>query len=129
MSHQYEPDNYYVRITERFKRLDGTSSWYNMLSGNGQFTVRIPFKDNKFSKAVAREYIHKVLKQAAWDLDSYSIIEQQGGFYYERYLKTDDSDSDVYEIVKKGEHTDHEVFDVYVFYIEEDSDAWETRLK
>lgn len=126
---KYESDTHYAMITEQFRRKDGDRSYYNMLMGNGQFTIRLDFKSiiNR-TKKEAMNIVHGILKRHVGQLDTYNIIENGSGWTYERYVKNDEEDFDNYEIVEKGNHTDHEVFDVYVFYIKEDSDAF-SKLK
>jgi hypothetical protein len=122
---EYYAGEYYARITQQFKRKDGTRSHYDMLSGNGQFTMRIGYGFAKeFTKSTVKESVHKQLKQHVYDLDSYTLIENNYGWIYERFVKSDEDVVDNYEIVNEGEHTDHEIFDVYVFYIQEDDEAF-----
>lgn len=126
---QYEVDEHYATITQQFMRYDGTRSYYECLSGSEQFTVRLKFRSviNR-SKAEAKKLVYEILKQHVWDLDSFKVIDNNYGWTYERYVKVDEEDISKCEIVNKGEHTDHEVFDVYVFYIYEDVGAYSKLL-
>lgn len=122
---KYEAGEYYARITQQFKRTDGTPSYYDMLSGNGQFTIRVRGKVvEHLTQSRVKEIVHEHLKGHVHELDSYQVLESDYGWTYERFVRMDGDDVDTYEIVSEGEHTDHEVFDVYVFYIFEDVDAF-----
>ena len=126
---KYESDTHYAMITEQFKRKDGDSSYYNMLMGNGQFTIRLNFnRIMNETKKEAMKIVYEELKRHVGQLDTYNIIENDYGWTYERYVKNDEEDFDKFEIVEKGNHTDHEVFDIYVFYIKEETDAF-SKLK
>lgn len=123
---EYEADTYYATITEQFKRVDGESSYYTRLTGNGQFTIELNFNrlDGDESKENAKKLVEERLEPSIPDLDTFDVVQTDYGWKYERFVKTSDEDMTVFEIVKEGEHTDHEVFDIYVFYIREEWDTY-----
>lgn len=129
MGMTYEANTFYASIEEDFKRLDGTSSYYNMLMGNG-FKMELNFErvGGEESKENVKKLVEMNLSQGIPDIATYNVVETEYGYKYERFVKTVDGDIDFYEIVEEGEHTDHEVFHIFVFYIRYQSDAY-SKLK
>ena len=128
MGMKYEENTFYANITEDFKRLDGTSSYYNMLMGDGCHTVELDFRTLEESKENIKKLVEMKLSQGVPDIATYHVVETGYGWKYERFVKTIDGDSDYYEIVEEGEHTDHEVFHIDIFYIRKGTAAY-SKLK
>lgn len=122
----YEANTYYATIVEDFKRLDETSSYYTVLFGNGRYTMELDFGKvgGVESKENVRKLVEMSLSQSVSDIATYNLVETAYGWKYERFVKTKDEDSNYYEIVEEGEHTDHEVYYVDVFYIRAETDAY-----
>lgn len=122
----YEANTYYATIVEDFKRLDETSSYYSVLFGNGRYTMELNFGKvgGIESKENVRKLVEMSLSQSVSDIATYNLVETAYGWKYERFVKTKDEDSNYFEIVKEGEHTDHEVYYVDVFYIRSETDAY-----
>lgn len=126
MRMRYEANTYYANIAEDFKRLDETSSYYSMLFGDGRYTIEIDFGKvgGVESKENVRKLVEMSLSQGVSDLATYNVVETAYGWKYERFVKTKDEDSSYFEIVEKGEHTDHEVYHIDVFYIRAETDIY-----
>jgi hypothetical protein len=130
MGMTYEANTFYASIEEDFKRLDGTSSYYTMLMGDGRVTMELNFRrvGGEESKENAKKLVEASLIQGVPELATFNIIDTDSGWKYERFVKTKDDDSGYFEIVEEGEHTDHEVYDVLVFFIREELDTY-SKLK
>lgn len=130
MGTTYEANTFYANIEEDFKRLDGTSSYHSMLMGDGRFKMELNFGrvGGEESKENVKKLVEMNLSQGVPDIATFNVVETEYGWKYERFVKTIDGDIDYYEIVKEGEHTDHEVFHIFVFYIHYQSNAY-SKLK
>lgn len=126
---KFYPNEHYATITQVFTRLDGKSSHYDCLSGSGKFTVRLKFKKTlDRTKDEAKKIVYDILKKYVYDLDNFEVVEYSWRWLYERYVKVDEDNINNFEIVSRGKHTDHEVFEVNIFYIDEDMDAYRKLL-
>lgn len=122
---EYEADTYYARITEKFRKVDGTRSDYDMLSGNGEITMQLHFNRTGYieSKENAIFLVEQRLTKFIGDLSTFKRTQTKTGLKYERFVVLDEEDYSS-NPVEEGKHTDHEVYDVYIFYIEEVSDGF-----
>lgn len=115
---KYYPNTYYMKIYEDFKRLDGSESYYSKLMFNPS-TSRVAEDYEVRTKSDLKEKVEEQLSHVA-NLQSFNVTETKYGWKYERFMKTsDDMDSDIYEIVEEGQHTDHELFTVEISYYED----------
>ena len=122
---EYEADTYYARITEKFTKVDGTRSDYDMMSGDGQITIELKFNRTGYveSKENAIFLVEQRLMESIGDLGTFKRSETKHGLKYERFVVLDEDDYSS-KPVEEGAHTDHEVYDVYIFYIEEVTDGF-----
>lgn len=122
---EYEADTYYARITEKFRKLDGTRSDYDMMSGNGELTIQLHFNRTGYveSKENAIFLVEQRLTKFIGDLDTFKRTQTKTGFKYERFVVLNEDDYSS-KPVEEGNHTDHEVYDVHIFYIEEVKDGF-----
>lgn len=111
------PDTFYASIYEDFRQKNGENSLYYNLMFN---PTKISLMNG--SRSTSKSELKKVLDEKMSNiinLNQFIVKETDYGWVYERYVKILDEESLEYEVVKEGEHTDHEVFTVDISFHEE----------
>lgn len=118
------PNTFYMDVWEKFIRADGDPSYYSMISGDGYARRRL-FEDcgGLATKDRVKQKVDEILRDGIPDIDTFSCVEVKHGWNYERCVRHQDDDCSSFDIVKNGEHTDHEQYTVEIVYIDEDVNA------
>lgn len=117
---KYYANTFYMSVWEKFTASNGEPSIYTRMFGNGHFTCELMENLLAITKADLKEAVEKILSNHT-KLDDFTCTETEFGWKYERYVKWLDEDGFEYEIVPKGQHTDHELYTVEITYIEKDT--------
>lgn len=110
-------DTFYATVYEDFKQKDGDDSLYSNLMFNPT-TMDLMEGYRSTTKSELKEVLDKRMSNFI-NLSEFTVKETNHGWIYERYIKWLDEDGNDYEIVKEGEHTDHEMFTVDISFYED----------
>lgn len=111
------PNTFYATVYEDFKQKDGSGSLYsNLMFNPSNWSIMEGYRST--SKSELKEKLDAQMSKFI-KLDEFTVTENEFGWIYERYIKWIDDDLNTYEIVEKGEHTEHEMFTIEVSFYED----------
>lgn len=112
-------NTYYMEVWEKFTRADGEPSWYTMMWGDGYTKIRIGENHRIRTKSDIKKKVDEFLRETHFQIDTFECTEHEYGWTFERFVKYHNDEFKECDVVKKGEHTDHEEYEINIIYIDE----------